>query len=471
MRLQSPELHTASTGGLDGQPLLHNALCLPDSLEVLVGETFTAYLGVLNVSRHVTIRRLSVSAHLQTPSQRFQLPSPLEGSGVDIPMGSAIDTIVSHAIEEPGQHILRVEVSYSSLEGGTKTFRKFYRFQVVNPLTISELTIRAGDNSCLVSISVEYRPKTNYATPIVVSDATFLPTDGITAQRIGNASPFLLEKQAGDDVDDDDANKPLTATQILDASGFLSPGSVIRYLFQLTTTATTDKNTTKKKDSTTKAGTSSSSSSSRGIAAGDKLGTAMFTWRKSMGETGRIASSPITCPSVAAKWQTHNFVMDRSGLSVDVAASAAWRNRNPNNRSNLSVQLPVTVEPLNPPRRMVCNQPTEVQFFIVNHSDKAMSLQLQFRLSYMSELTICGPSFVSLGTIPADGGSIVTKVQVLPLATGLLRLLGCWIVDLASDQEIAQPPLFEVFVDKEQQQQDTTTSNTAIAITAAGEKQ
>ena len=43
-----------------------------------VGETFTAYLGAVNVSPSLMVRRLSVTAQLQTPSHRHMLPSKLE---------------------------------------------------------------------------------------------------------------------------------------------------------------------------------------------------------------------------------------------------------------------------------------------------------------------------------------------------------------------------------------------------------
>ena len=75
--------------------------------------------------------------------------------GVDVPPEGGVDTIVSQALEEAGQHILRVEVGYGGSDGSVKTLRKFYRFQVTNPLTISELTTRTGDASCFVSISLE----------------------------------------------------------------------------------------------------------------------------------------------------------------------------------------------------------------------------------------------------------------------------------------------------------------------------
>jgi trafficking protein particle complex subunit 13 len=494
MRLQSPELHTPTAGCLDSQPLLNNALCLPDSLGVFVGETFTAYLGVLNVSLHNTIRRLVVTAQLQTPSQRRQLTSVLEASGgVDVPPAASVDAIVSHAIEEAGQHILRVEVGYMTGDGaGNKTFRKFYRFQVVNPLQISELTVRGGDSCCYVSLSVQYNPTEQAAASpsnvaasataasnsvvgggLVISEADFLPATGFSATRIGRTSPFKN--------DDNDDLALLSATQLLDACGYLTPGSVTRYLFEVKAT--------------------SKEALLRGIAAGDLLGKAIFTWRKSMGETGRIASSNISCPAVAIpkslsfNTSSSSFVVHRSGLSVDVAAAAASRGQqqqlgggvmpllggnllqHQQNRHPYQ-QLPVTVEPIDPPSTLQLNVPTEVQFLVVNHSEQEMTLQLQFRLAEMATaagtttigpndddddddhddskekgggiggglLAVCGPSFVSLGQVAAAGGSTVVPISFLPLAAGLLTAKGCWVVDLASDWEIAQPGLFHVHV-------------------------
>lgn len=118
MRLQSPEIHQNATGSIEGYSSLEQSLCLPDSLDVYVGERFAAYLGILNTSTNSPIRRLTVTAQLQTPSQRWQLPSQLDAGnlmgGVDIDPLSGIDAIVTRTIDEPGQHILRVEVGKSS---------------------------------------------------------------------------------------------------------------------------------------------------------------------------------------------------------------------------------------------------------------------------------------------------------------------------------------------------------------------
>ena len=431
MRLQRPELHQTVAGCLEGHSLLQRSLCLPDSLVVHVGETFAAYLGILNSSPRLAIRRLTVSAQLQTPSQRWQLPSRLDSSnssgGTDIEPESGVDTIVSHAIEEPGQHILRVEVGYMTTEGGSKTFRKFYRFQVTAPLAIRQSVVRSGDSCCFVSMDVQYNvAKTPSSSPMVISEASFVPVEGLLAERIdGTAKSPKIESDG----------PILSALELYDRAGILPPGGSARYLFRVEAT--------------------SKEAVLRGIGAGDTLGKGKFRWRKAMGETGQCFSSPVHCPPVdpsilsssSGQYFTgpSSYVVHRSGLSVDVATAAA--RRIPLERNPLLAQLPVTVEPIDPPSRLKLNVPEEVQFLVVNHSVQPMNLQFQLRLNQMSGLVVCGPSFRSLGEIPPNGGSTVVEARLLSLAAGLVQVQGCVVVDLVSGREIHQPPLFHVLVE------------------------
>jgi trafficking protein particle complex subunit 13 len=346
MRLQSPELHQSVPGSLDGHLLLEGSLCLPDSLTVHVGETFFAYLGILNTSAHWPIRRLTVSSQLQTPSQRWQLSSRLDtgslSGGITITPQSGVDTIVSHAIEEAGQHILRVEVGYMTGNGGSKTFRKFYRFHVTAPLTIQQCVVRSGDNCCFVSVDVECNStKSPPDGPLLLCDASFIPVDGLSAERIG------------DNIVDE---SPRSALELYDSAGITQPGGSVRYLFRIVS--------------------SSKEAILRGISAGDLLGRASVRWRKAMGETGQCMSSPVHCPSIEPSFMngaadhllsgTSNFVVHRSGLSVDVASVGARRNPE---RDSLLAKLPVTIEPINPPSRMRLNVPQEVQFLVVNQTN------------------------------------------------------------------------------------------------------
>ena len=111
--------------------------------------------------------------------------------------------------------------------------------------------------------------------------------------------------------------------------------------------------------------------------------------------------------------------------------------------------LPVTVEPIRPPTRMELAVPQEVQFLVMNHTNNPLALQLQFRLEKQQQegLLICGHSFKSLGDLAPQGGCTIVNMRITAVSTGLLRLHGCYIVDLTTDREIPQPPLFDVFVD------------------------
>jgi len=233
--------------------------------------------------------------------------------------------------------------------------------------------------------------------------------------------------------------------KLYDNCGRLEPGSSRRYIFKITQSAS-----------------SSSSTSTKGIAAGDELGKAVFTWRKACGELGRMASSPVICPMVQPYLDPNNpeatmrgggsdFVVhvQGSGLSVDVAAMAAARAANPSSmdRNALDMLLPITVEPISPPNRMQLGVPYPIRFLIVNHSDRYLTLQLQFRLEHMKGISVCGPSFKNLEEIAGNGGSTTVEVRFVALSAGILQVRGCCVVDLATGLAVPQPPLFNTFVE------------------------
>jgi hypothetical protein len=344
-----------------------------------------------------------------------------------------VDAIVSQALEEQGPHILRVEVGYAMGDGTTKTLRKFYRFSVSEPLHIRDLTVRAGDASCFISISVENISPTSTGG-LTLSSIDFIPAEGLEAKRMGGTRALKPKEKR-------------SAVDLFDSCGRLEPGESFRYMFLVMAV--------------------SEDAKLRGIACGDELGRAVLTWRKAMGEAGRIASAPITCPEAEGLMKDGDstehvlmgvgsrFVVHGSGLSVDVAASAASRasNRKGNTVERALDLLPVTVEPIDPPSQMELAKPQQVQFLVVNHSSQPMNLQLQMRLSYMSGIAVCGLSYNNLGQVPGSGGSCIVEVRLIALVAGLLRVQGCCVVELTTGQEIPQPPLFNVFVENAPEQQ------------------
>jgi len=550
MRIQSPQLSNTQVPTLSS-PHLSSSLILPDSFGVIhIGETFTAYLGALNIHPSLPVTNISVTSSLQTPTRRWPLPSRLENkfpvaaAGTElhnvnykpkhIPPLTGIDAIVSIPLEEIGQHILRVDVSYggpdplslqkqdqqtgtinynntntnsgsnntnnnstiqtmneSLLSAGAgagagstnlnntypprKMLRKFYRFQVASPLHIRELTLRGGESECYVSLAVENVSPTENgmaSNGLTISQTEFQPFAGLIAKRIQHNTSTTNNSKANANTnanananENNDTNKERrkSAVELYDESGRLNPGESGRYLF--TVKAATD------------------DAALRGIAHGDELGKAVVTWRKAMGETGRIASTFVYCPksnvgrgfeekanrhghghpTITKTMEDHKEEMEQeeeerlvvhgSGLSVDVAASAAQRSSISHAPSEISsiksldMIFPVTVEPIDPPTRMKVGQPVKVRLLVVNHGTRRQNLQLQMRLPLMKDVVVCGPSFQNLGDIAPEGGSEVASVTLIALTRGLFFVKGCFVVDLNTGMEIKQPALFSILVD------------------------
>ena len=245
---------------------------LPDSFGVIhVGETFSAYLGVLNPSMEIPVRGLTVAVQLQTPSRRIVLPSRLDGSynganegGInisrDIEPGGGVDAIVSRRLEEAGQHILRVEVGY--IANGDKTLRKFYRFNVTVPLKLTEFVTRSGDATCLVSITVENIMEKQGAGggAVTVSSVVFEPYVGLVAEQIHLEEGISNEWEDMTESSCLSITRRLSAVQLYDSCGRLEPGDSYRYLFSVKA--------------------ESEAAALRGIACGDELGQAFLTYYK-----------------------------------------------------------------------------------------------------------------------------------------------------------------------------------------------
>jgi trafficking protein particle complex subunit 13 len=138
-------------------------LALPPAFgNIYLGETFTAYLCVNNDS-NTSVSEVAFKAELQTTSQRFTLADTIGTTptnsvdGLNQQKKSAItpmdqvsllprqsaEFILHHEIKELGIHILVCSVHYTPQTSSTlpqdrqrKFFRKFFKFQVLNPLSV-----------------------------------------------------------------------------------------------------------------------------------------------------------------------------------------------------------------------------------------------------------------------------------------------------------------------------------------------
>jgi hypothetical protein len=166
MRLYKPVMHVAAPlPSLDDGMLqienrsgcdlaLTNFLMLPDSFgDIYLGELFSAYVSVVNGVHDAPFIDTQLSVRLQTASSThdlYDMRSPSGQTSPSVPRTLAPnefnDTIVQHALSVVGTHTLRVSVQYiESKSGEQKTLRKFYRFNVLNPVLISSTVLDLGN--------------------------------------------------------------------------------------------------------------------------------------------------------------------------------------------------------------------------------------------------------------------------------------------------------------------------------------
>ena len=179
--------------------------------------------------------------------------------------------LVSKKLTTLGTHTLRVVVHY----GNAAVLRKFYRFNVDQPVEIKSTVGRIDDESCAVVVQV-----TNLTEEgMTINQVYFESKAGVVGKRVvhkssragapSSAAPSSASPSCAFPV------LPSTAT-LFDASNRLDPHSTIRFMYTVTCNTPASK--------------------TQGLAAGDVLGLVSLEWKKCMGEEGSIASSDIRVP-------------------------------------------------------------------------------------------------------------------------------------------------------------------------------
>lgn len=124
--------------------------------EIYLGETFSCYVTVQNVSTDV-VSNLVVKAELQTSSKRYSLHN-LETNPVPSLAPAALEDVVLHRlIRDEGVHILVCTASYLTASMGRRSFRKFFKFNVTQPFTMAhrQLYCSAATSDVLVETELE----------------------------------------------------------------------------------------------------------------------------------------------------------------------------------------------------------------------------------------------------------------------------------------------------------------------------
>ncbi|KAF4325569.1 hypothetical protein BBO99_00002003 [Phytophthora kernoviae] len=212
MRLYKPKLYSQGASGGSMLPTtlseatatrhefaLSSMLILPDSFgEIFLGNTFSSYISVIN-PYSCELRDVGLSANIQCANDRVELHDnryartgkmPPPNPAAVLPAGFSLDMVVDYPLNQVGNHVLRVGVSYvDPVTSESKSLRKFYRFAVQNPLVITfkqnAVATQLQQGEALVEAQIRNVSK----LPLFVDSIKFLPL-----------APFMAEEMLVDSV-------------------------------------------------------------------------------------------------------------------------------------------------------------------------------------------------------------------------------------------------------------------------------
>eukprot|EP01112_Ceratiomyxa_fruticulosa_P004714 TRINITY_DN1525_c0_g3_i1.p1 TRINITY_DN1525_c0_g3~~TRINITY_DN1525_c0_g3_i1.p1 ORF type:complete len:422 (-),score=86.72 TRINITY_DN1525_c0_g3_i1:53-1318(-) len=231
---------------------LTSFLQLPTSFGILyLGETFTIYISVNNPS-NIEVFAVSLKVELQTATQRIKLYDNTDTPISKFSSNESNDHVLQHEVKEGGVNILSCGVNYTKADGEKKNFRKFFRFQVMNPFSIVP-KIYTLQNTIFLEASIENTTQ----SPIFLEFIKVEPTELFVCT---------------------DINPNTTSTPTIDNSlqlskdiVYIKPGNSRQYLFKLTPK---DPFSSDAKTATV-------------------VGRLEVVWRSTLGEVGRLQTVPL----------------------------------------------------------------------------------------------------------------------------------------------------------------------------------
>ena len=267
LRLSKPSfeirdgLENSQYSGID----LVDCLSLPAAFgNIYLGETFTSYL-CLNNDSSTPVADFSFKAELQTGKERFTLADTnqtVKTTESLLPHQSS-EFMLHHEIKELGIHILVCSVHYQpSIKDAQKTFfRKFFKFQVLNPLSVKTKLHTFEHGVIYLEIQVQ-----NLATiALSVEKLDLKPSSSFV-------STSMVNSEANDENSSPNSpNKPNTTKleKVFDGMLF-QPQDIRQYLFILTPS---NRNTL--------------------VNLATDLGHLDITWRTNLGQIGHLETAPL----------------------------------------------------------------------------------------------------------------------------------------------------------------------------------
>ncbi|CAO3616521.1 unnamed protein product [Cunninghamella blakesleeana] len=383
---------------------LSQMLKLPSSFgTIYLGEGFHTFISLNNETVHSEIiREIGIKVELQTSSQRFSLYDTLKQPPPQMMLepNKTHDITVSHEIKELGVHILVCSVFYTTPDGKKRNFRKFYKFQVSNPLAVKTKLNNLSDGRVCMEAQIQNVSQ----GPMFLERMKFEPSDYFHFNDLNyhlSSSSSSSNNNNNNNSSIEEIEKNESKSSIFD-DAFIHPQDIRQYLYMLT-----PKSSNKDKIARTT----------------NALGKLDIVWRSSMGDMGRLQTSQLT-----------RKVPILDDIEVQPISAKVYMNQE-NDQIN-----PVTTTD-----KILLETPFILKLKIYNHSAQNMNLLLSINKAKMGSVLLSGTSTYSLGELgPSD--ALETQLEFFPLTPGLQRVGGLRIKDLTSDYTKDIDHLCDVFV-------------------------
>lgn len=375
-------------------------LLLPDSFgDIYLGELFSAYISVVNGLQDYIFSQISLSVRLQTANVTHDLYDSRAIKGEpsitvarSLNPNQSIDMVVQHTLGETGTHTLRVSVQYMDHKAGEmKPFKKFYRFNVLNPLQIKTICTDMGDRYLIQCLIKNCTKSMLYLEDVSISS----PQKDIEITGI-------MERNLTDCTDSDS----LPVGRLMNPDIIPSLLTEDTYAFAF--------------------------SAKKPLGHGQSivsLGVPEVRWCSCMGEHGYLRGDEVF-PSM-------NFT--RALVSS----------------GNTTINsIPETVRTIriicvNSPSNAIVNSPFSVHIRVVNDTGRSIRLQLQNKdnaiTSGDSGLIVCGLSKINIGLLKV-AEMVDTTILLFPLSAGLYIIRSLIAVDLDTGKEYSAGVFCKVLI-------------------------
>ncbi|CAG8728029.1 5572_t:CDS:1, partial [Dentiscutata heterogama] len=122
---------------------------------IYLGATFDSYFTITNESSHY-VRDVGLKVELITSSQRLLLADNTVNGPIPLmEPGKVNEFVIKHEIKELGVHNIVCLYQYATNEGEKRSFKKYYRFHVLNPFAVKTKVNNMGNGTVFLEVQIQ----------------------------------------------------------------------------------------------------------------------------------------------------------------------------------------------------------------------------------------------------------------------------------------------------------------------------